>query len=531
MGSSSSTQRDVRGAGRMAFDAALQAGTKVPVVGGFVDLLNDAKAKFEELHDRVDEAEDVVVWIQNIVALFEPLEDRLRTANDETPIDSNLRTIVIRAKDALLELVDVAQHISNGSKPRKFLRSAIFANDFKAAKDKMEQARQIFDTSLAVDTNVHVHAISEDQKKLIAGNKTLIEMVQLAVRGNPQIDDRVKSAVESLAKGNAVETTRILNEAPADVVESALALLARGAALITGVKYAEAVAVLQEAVQKDPSLASAWYALGLARERMGQYAGAADACERAIDLLDREGKQETIEYANALDWLGVVLWRQGKYDDAEIHLRRALRLVEELLGDNDPATAVGLNNLGLVLKAQVRVPIPLMTSHPRGSTTKRSPSTNAPLPSVKTFSAPTIRTLRNGSTTLARSSDSRYGLVLRLVTLNRANTTKRSGTTTAPSPLVKMLWEKPIPASGRPCITLHRCFMTRFVLFDVVREFIRRPQGEYSEARSLTERSLKIHEINLGPDHPQTKLVISGLAHIEARLGHVRNHDTVLPLQ
>ena len=44
----------------------------------------------------------------------------------------------------------------------------------------MDRACKFLDTSLAVDTNVKVHATSDDLKKLL-------EIVLLAVRGNPQI--------------------------------------------------------------------------------------------------------------------------------------------------------------------------------------------------------------------------------------------------------------------------------------------------------------------------------------------------------
>ena len=353
MGCSPSTRRDVRGAAKEGFETALHAGTKLPVVGGFVELLNDAKTEFQKLSHRLKETEEIVVWIQEVLALFEALDSRLRSAQDATIIEAPLRAIVIRAKDALVQLRDVAEHISSGSTPRKFLRSAIFANDFKAAKMKLEEARKILDTALAVDTNIKVHEISDDQKKLIDNNKKLIEMIQLAVRGNPQIDERVKSAVDRLAEGNAAETTRILDEAPAEVRESALALVARGSALITQVKYAEAAAVLEDAVKKDPSLASAWYALGGARIEMGHYVDAAGACDRAINLFEGEGKRESIESANAITLRGLALNDQGKYADAEIDLRRALRSYEQLRGENSPATATGLNNLAGLLESQV----------------------------------------------------------------------------------------------------------------------------------------------------------------------------------
>ena len=47
------------------------------------------------------------------------------------------------------------------------------------------------------------------------------------------------------------------------------------------------------------------------------------------------------------------LAKQGKYDDAELLLKRALAIREETLGPRHPRVASNLNNLAVFLKSQV----------------------------------------------------------------------------------------------------------------------------------------------------------------------------------
>lgn len=58
----------------------------------------------------------------------------------------------------------------------------------------------------------------------------------------------------------------------------------RGATLCRLARWAEAVPVLQDAVQADPEHADAWAALGLAQEALGQWADTATALQQAMTL-------------------------------------------------------------------------------------------------------------------------------------------------------------------------------------------------------------------------------------------------------
>ena len=51
--------------------------------------------------------------------------------------------------------------------------------------------------------------------------------------------------------------------------------------------------------------------------------------------------------------LAFFLANQGKYDDAEPLIKRALAIREETLGPQHPEVAASLNNLALLLRTQV----------------------------------------------------------------------------------------------------------------------------------------------------------------------------------
>jgi tetratricopeptide (TPR) repeat protein len=59
-------------------------------------------------------------------------------------------------------------------------------------------------------------------------------------------------------------------------------------------------------------------------------------------------------YALALNKLGIVCWKQGKYTEAEGLFKRALAIREKALGANHPDVGQTLNNLALVYGAQAK---------------------------------------------------------------------------------------------------------------------------------------------------------------------------------
>ena len=86
----------------------------------------------------------------------------------------------------------------------------------------------------------------------------------------------------------------------------------------------EAVAAYRQAIKLDPGLASAHYNLGSSLARSGQYAEAESHLRRALKLSPT---------ARTYTGLGIVLWQQGRADEAIANLRAAIE------ADPDNATA------------------------------------------------------------------------------------------------------------------------------------------------------------------------------------------------
>ncbi|KAL5867143.1 hypothetical protein ACKVWM_007998 [Pyricularia oryzae] len=55
---------------------------------------------------------------------------------------------------------------------------------------------------------------------------------------------------------------------------------------------------------------------------------------------------------NSMNNLALVLYRQGKYEEAEQMHRKTLALYEKVLGPENPSTLNSMNNLASVLKNQ-----------------------------------------------------------------------------------------------------------------------------------------------------------------------------------
>jgi tetratricopeptide (TPR) repeat protein len=81
---------------------------------------------------------------------------------------------------------------------------------------------------------------------------------------------------------------------------------------------------------------------------------AASMFSEALAVRRRLRGSEHPEVACSLNYLGVVLGRQGKLAEAEAMIRLAAEMQEKLLGPNDPGVAEFLGNLGVVLAQQDR---------------------------------------------------------------------------------------------------------------------------------------------------------------------------------
>ncbi|MBY0230022.1 MAG: tetratricopeptide repeat protein, partial [Gemmataceae bacterium] len=93
--------------------------------------------------------------------------------------------------------------------------------------------------------------------------------------------------------------------------------------------------------------------LAIVLEHRGAFARSLPLRQRIL-LIRRRVDPDGLAYAEALDRLGSVLGELGRLEEAERHLREALRRCEALMGSRSPETAARLNNLALVVKARGR---------------------------------------------------------------------------------------------------------------------------------------------------------------------------------
>src|ERR1700743_455160 len=99
--------------------------------------------------------------------------------------------------------------------------------------------------------------------------------------------------------------------------DDALYLNTLGSVLIDAFAYDEAIDVLRQATQRDASLASAWYNLGLAHMRAMQVDGSAAALRRALQLSPEVA-------INAYAMIGDMYRAEGRIDDAQSAYREAI---------------------------------------------------------------------------------------------------------------------------------------------------------------------------------------------------------------
>ena len=91
--------------------------------------------------------------------------------------------------------------------------------------------------------------------------------------------------------------------------------------LSTAIRYVEALAAAERAIQLDESSAEAWYIKGTCQAMLAQYEQALKAFEQALALDDR--------FVPAWDGKAWVLGIMGKKDEALVAVNRALEIDPE----------------------------------------------------------------------------------------------------------------------------------------------------------------------------------------------------------
>ncbi len=104
--------------------------------------------------------------------------------------------------------------------------------------------------------------------------------------------------------------------------------------------------------REDARAASLCNWLGYYLQQIGDLAGARPYFERALRIREQVLGEEHPDTAGSLNNLGLLLQDMGDYAGAHPYYERALRIYEQVLGREHPDTARSLNNMGYLLRAQ-----------------------------------------------------------------------------------------------------------------------------------------------------------------------------------
>ncbi len=121
------------------------------------------------------------------------------------------------------------------------------------------------------------------------------------------------------SQGRTEDALRLAEGARAQFGDSAFSLALKGAALIELMRYRDALATLEQALEFDPDLALVWHELGYAAFRLGDRNRALLALDRAFAL---EPHTETLRLR------GRILRDAGRYQAAEVAYEGAAQAAE-----------------------------------------------------------------------------------------------------------------------------------------------------------------------------------------------------------
>jgi tetratricopeptide (TPR) repeat protein len=164
----------------------------------------------------------------------------------------------------------------------------------------------------------------KDDKKLQRLSRKDVEKFE-AVAMTKVIDARNANDAASAKEPEANVT--MADPAAASAQEN----LDRGRALLNSGNVNDAIAMLSNAVSRNPNLAEAYNLLGVAYEAKGMRDRAFESLQKAV-----KGDQANAEYLNNL---GYLYFKNGNYDKAAKHLKRAVKFA--------PQVQRYWNNLGL----------------------------------------------------------------------------------------------------------------------------------------------------------------------------------------
>lgn len=114
----------------------------------------------------------------------------------------------------------------------------------------------------------------------------------------------------------------------------------RAVTLMKAGNYSEAIPVLEQLTEKDPSLAGPWINLGIARARIGETQSAAQALKKAIEV--------NAKSPAAYTELGMVYRRSGDFDASRKAYLDAIKV--------DPEYSYAHRNLGILFEIYLQQP-------------------------------------------------------------------------------------------------------------------------------------------------------------------------------
>jgi tetratricopeptide (TPR) repeat protein len=167
-----------------------------------------------------------------------------------------------------------------------------------------------------------------------------------------------RTIADELGHAGSKDALARLNEAMAEIKALAIApLIQRSIDAIRADDHKTATEWALKALEKDDQAGFAWYALGIAREKAGDFASSISAYESALRLLP--------EHAEVANDLGRLAYRMGMHVQAE-------KLFHHFLASK-PDHVEALNNLACAIRAQQRyeeaieILKPLLLSSPQNA--------------------------------------------------------------------------------------------------------------------------------------------------------------------
>ena len=227
------------------------------------------------------------------------------------------------------------------------------------------------------------------------------------------------------------------------------------------------------AASRDELAVGSWCnGLGLALYDQGRYAEAEPLYKRALAIAEKALGPDHPDVASCLNNLAILYKAQGRYAEAEPLYKRALAIREKALGPDHPSLAQSLNNLALLYDAQ-------------GRYVEAEPLYKRALAIWEKALGPDHPDVASCLNNLALLYDAQGRYAEAEPLYNRA----------------LAIWEK---ALGPDHPDVATCLNNLASLYQ--------DQGRYAEAEPLYKRALAIREKSLGPDHPDVAESLNNLA-------------------